>query len=148
SSFILHPSSFILFLRFRYTPHMPKYYTLHEANQTLTIIEPMLKEMMEIAMKIRENQPELWDLVRKSAGNGGNPHLSRLLVEFDHLDALFHQLQDMGVVVKDLIIGLIDFTALHNGREVYLCWKYGEGAIQFWHEIEAGFAGRQRIDWE
>ena len=69
-------------------------------------------------------------------------------MEFDHLDAMYHQVQDMGIEIKDLTIGLIDFTALRDGREVYLCWKYGEGEIQFWHEIEAGFAGRQIIDWE
>lgn len=127
---------------------MPKYYTLKEANEALTIISPMLKEMMAIGEKIRAKQPALWDLVQKSAGNGGNPELSRLLVEFDHLDALLHQIQDMGIEVKDLMIGLIDFVALKDGRDVYLCWKYGEGPIQFWHEIEAGFSGRQLIDWE
>lgn len=127
---------------------MPKYYTLKEANETLSIVRPMLKEMMGIGEKIRARQPELWAMVQKSAGNGGNPELSKLLVEFDHLDALLHQIQDMGIEVKDLTIGLIDFVGLKDGREIYLCWKYGEGDIQFWHEIEAGFAGRQLIDWE
>lgn len=127
---------------------MPKYYTLKEANETLNIVRPMLKEMMDIGEKIRARQPELWAMVQKSAGNGGNPELSKLLVEFDHLDALLHQIQDMGIEVKDLTIGLIDFVGLKDGREIYLCWKYGEGDIQFWHEIEAGFAGRQLIDWE
>jgi hypothetical protein len=127
---------------------MPKYYTLKEANETVNIVRPMLKEMMDIGEKIRARQPELWALVQKSAGNGGNPELSKLLVEFDHLDALLHQIQDMGIEVKDLTIGLIDFVGLKDGREIYLCWKYGEGEIQFWHEIEAGFSGRQLIDWE
>lgn len=127
---------------------MPKYYTLKEANETLKTVRPMLKEMMDIGEKIRARQPELWAMVQKSAGNGGNPELSKLLVEFDHLDALLHQIQDMGIEVKDLTIGLIDFVGLKEGREIYLCWKYGEGDIQFWHEIEAGFAGRQLIDWE
>ena len=127
---------------------MPKYYTLKEANETLNIVRPMLKEMMDIGEKIRARQPDLWAMVQKSAGNGGNPELSKLLVEFDHLDALLHQIHDMGIEVKDLTIGLIDFVGLKDGREIYLCWKYGEGDIQFWHEIEAGFAGRQLIDWE
>jgi hypothetical protein len=127
---------------------MPKYYSLKEANETLSIVRPMLKEMMDIGEKIRARQPDLWAMVQKSAGNGGNPELSKLLVEFDHLDALLHQIQDMGIEVKDLTIGLIDFVGLKDGREIYLCWKYGEGDIQFWHEIEAGFAGRQLIDWE
>jgi hypothetical protein len=127
---------------------MPKHYTLKEANETLEIVRPILKEMMDIGEKIRARQPELWSMVQKSAGNGGNPELSRLLVEFDHLDALLHQIQDMGIEVKDLTIGLIDFVAVKDGREIYLCWKYDEGRIQFWHEIEAGFQGRQLIDWE
>jgi hypothetical protein len=53
----------------------------------------------------------------------------------------------MGIKVKDLQVGLVDFPAWRDDHEVYLCWKYGEDDIQFWHEIEAGFAGRQPIDW-
>ena len=131
-----------------YTLVMPKYYTPEEANKALNIIRPMISEMMQIGEKIRAHQPELWDLVQKSAGNGGNPKLSKLLADFDRLDLLFYQIQDMGIEVKDLTIGLIDFVALHEDREVYLCWKYGEDSVQFWHEIETGFAGRQLIDWE
>ncbi|MBK8618120.1 MAG: DUF2203 domain-containing protein [Anaerolineales bacterium] len=127
---------------------MPKYYTPKEANEALTVVRPMVKEMMEISERIRARQPEFWSVVQKSAGNGGNPALSKLLPDFDRLDDLLHKMQDLGIEVKDLIIGLIDFTALHDGREVYLCWKFNEGSIQFWHEIEAGFSGRQLIDWE
>jgi hypothetical protein len=54
----------------------------------------------------------------------------------------------MGIEVKDLVSGLIDFPALKDDRVIYLCWKYNEGSVQFWHEVEAGFAGRQPIDWE
>ena len=108
----------------------------------------MVGEMMEISQRIRAHQPEIWAVVEKSAGNGGNPALSRMLPDFDRLDAILHKLQDMNIEVKDFSIGLIDFPALRDGGEVYLCWKYNEGRIQFWHEIEAGFAGRQLIDWE
>lgn len=127
---------------------MPKYYTPQEANNLLEIVRPMVGELMGIGERIRARQPEIWAVVEKSAGNGGNPELSRLLPDFDRLDALLHRLQDMGIEVKDLTTGLIDFPALKDGREIYLCWKYNEGLIQFWHEVEAGFAGRQPIDWE
>ena len=127
---------------------MPRYYTPKEANETLPKIRPLLQEMMQIGDKVRELQPELWAAVQKSAGNGGNPTLSKLLKDFDRLDALLHQIQDMGIQVKDLQTGLVDFPAWHDEHEVYLCWRYGEDDIQFWHEIEAGFAGRQPIDWE
>jgi hypothetical protein len=64
------------------------------------------------------------------------------------LDTLIHRLQDLGIEVKDIATGLIDFPALRDGRAIYLCWKYNEESIQFWHEMDAGFAGRQLIDWE
>ncbi len=127
---------------------MPRYYTPAEANNQLEIVRPLVGELMEIGQRIRAHQPEIWAVVEKSAGNGGNPALSRMLPDFDRLDAILHKLQDMSIEVKDLSIGLIDFPALRDGRVVYLCWKYNEGRIQFWHEIEAGFAGRQPIDWE
>lgn len=127
---------------------MPKYYTPAEANNLLEIVRPMVGELMEIGERIRVRQPEIWSVVEKSAGNGGNPELSKMLPDFDRLDAILHRLQDMDISVKDLAAGLIDFLAVKDGRAIYLCWKYGEGSVQFWHEIEAGFAGRQPIDWE
>jgi hypothetical protein len=127
---------------------MPKYYTPREANHLLEIVRPMVGELMEIVERVREHQPEIWAMVEKSAGNGGNPALSKILPDFDRLDAILHRLQDMDIEVKDLSIGLIDFPGVRDGRLICLCWKYGEGSIQFWHEIEAGFAGRQLIDWE
>ena len=103
---------------------------------------------MQIGERVRARGPEIWAMVEKSAGNGGNPELSKMLPDFDRLDEILHRLQDMEIEVKDLASGLIDFPALRDGTVVYLCWKHGEGSIQFWHEIEAGFAGRQPIDWE
>jgi len=131
-----------------YTRAMPKYYTPKEANETLIMVRPMIEELMRIAEKVRAHQPELWVMVQKSAGNGGNLELSKLLKDFDRLDELIHKVQDLGIQIKDLVIGLIDFSAWHEGREVYLCWQAGEGDIVYWHEVEAGFSGRQLIDWE
>ena len=62
------------------------------------------------------------------------------------LDKLLHRILDTGAQVKDINTGLLDFPALRNGHEVYLCWKYGEDQIAFWHEVDAGFAGRQPIE--
>lgn len=127
---------------------MPRYYIPKEANEMLPIIRPMALELMEISGRIRDHQPELWAVAQATAGNGGNPALSKILPDFDRLDVLLHQINDMGIEVKDLTIGLIDFPALYEGRVVYLCWKYGEESVQFWHELETGFSGRKRIDWE
>jgi len=125
---------------------MPQYFSLSEANDALKFIRPLMDEVQSIRQKILASQPEAWPAIEKSAGNGGNKALSALVQDFERLDALIHQILDTGVQIKDINLGLLDFSALRNGREVYLCWKYGEDDIAFWHEINAGFAGRQSID--
>jgi len=125
---------------------MSQYFTLQEANQTLISIRAWMDEIQTIRGEILVHQPEIWNVMEKSAGNGGNPTLSRMVKTFDRLDALIHNIQDTGVIIKDINTGLLDFPALKAEREVYLCWKHGEGDIAFWHEIEDGFAGRQSIN--
>lgn len=125
---------------------MTRYFTLSEANETLNSIRSLLDAIQEIRQTILQNQPEAWPAIEKSAGNGGNRALSNMVKDFEKLDALVHQIQDLGVLIKDINLGLLDFPALKDGREVYLCWQYGEGEIAFWHEVEAGFAGRQPIE--
>jgi hypothetical protein len=127
---------------------MPRYFTLQEAQRTLEYIRPMMEEVVEICRGIIADQPEIWPAIERAAGNGGNAALSRLARDFDQLDDLLHRVQATGVLIKDIETGLLDFPALKDGREVYLCWKHGEDAIQYWHETDAGFAGRQRIDWK
>jgi hypothetical protein len=125
---------------------MPRYFTLEEANEALIVIRPLMDEVQALRTKILSSQPEAWSAIEKSVGNGGNRALSKMIQDFDQLDALVHQILDTGVLIKDVNVGLLDFPAIRHGREVYLCWQYGEGEIAFWHEVEAGFAGRQPID--
>lgn len=125
---------------------MPQFFTLGEANQALKVIRPLMDEVQAIRQKILANQPEAWPAIEKSAGNGGNRALSDMVQDFEKLDALIHQIQDTGAQIKDINTGLLDFSALKEGREVYLCWQYGEEDIAFWHEVEAGYAGRQPIE--
>lgn len=125
---------------------MPRYFTLQQAQETLATIRPLMDEIQAIRKEILARQPDVWPVVEKSAGNGGNQTASKLVQEFERLDALIHQVQDTSVLFKDINLGLLDFPALKSGREVYLCWKYGEDDIAFWHEINAGYAGRQPIE--
>jgi hypothetical protein len=125
---------------------MPRYFTLQEANETLNLIRPLMDEIQRIRQKVLKHQPEAWPAIERSAGNGGNRALSNLVPDFETFDALVHEIQDFDVLIKDVNQGLLDFPALKDGREVYLCWQYGEGEIAFWHEVEAGFAGRQSIE--
>lgn len=125
---------------------MPQFFTLEEASKTLEVIRPFMEEIVLISRKIITNQPEIWPAIEKSVGNGGNATLSKLVWDFEKLDSLLHRVQETGALVKDMSSGLLDFPAIRNGQEVYLCWKVGEEKIEYWHEIEAGFAGRQSIE--
>jgi hypothetical protein len=125
---------------------MPRYFTVEEANTALIIIRPIMEEIQTIRLKVLERQPEVWPVLQKAAGNGGSHEASLLALNFEQLDKLVHQILDMGVILKDINAGLLDFPSIRDDHEVYLCWLYGEEQIEFWHEIDAGFAGRTPID--
>jgi hypothetical protein len=124
---------------------MAQYFTLEEANATLNVVRPLVEQILSIRQAILDRQPEVWPALEKAAGNGGGPAASLLAVEFDRLDALVRKIHALGVQLKDINLGLLDFPALREGREVYLCWKYGEDEIRYWHEVDAGFSGRQPL---
>lgn len=123
-----------------------RYFTLPEANSALDTIRPVIAEILSIRSSILEHRPDIWPAIERSAGNGGNATLSRVAQDFQRLDALVHRILGTGAQIKDINSGLLDFPAWRADHEVCLCWKYGEDAIRFWHEIEAGFAGRRPID--
>ena len=124
----------------------PHYFSLEEANSALEIIRPMMEEIQSLRSNIMAHQPDVWPAIERSAGNGGNPALSKLVKDFERLDDLLHGILATGAQVKDVKTGLLDFPAWRNDHEVCLCWKYSEEKIAFWHEIEDGFAGRHSID--
>ena len=125
---------------------MTQYYSVDEANAALLVIQPLMADIMRIRQHVLEHQPEIWPVIQKAAGNGGSKIASLIALEFGRLDDYVHQIQDMGVIIKDLDTGLLDFPALRNRHEVYLCWKFGEESVLFWHEIDDGFAGRQPLE--
>lgn len=124
---------------------MPRYFTLEEANSTLESIRPAVEEIMRIHASILRRQPEAMPAVERAAGNGGSRAASLLVPEFDRLRELVQQVQTQGVLIKDMGTGLLDFPSIRDGREVYLCWLHGEDSIGFWHDVDAGFAGRQPL---
>jgi hypothetical protein len=121
-------------------------FTLDDARALL----PQVKALMHAAQLARQElirlEPEIWPAVRKAVTNGGSKESAAALPAFQQIEAGIRSIIALGVHVKDVESGLVDFPARREGREIYLCWKYGEDDISFWHEVEAGFAGRQRID--
>lgn len=124
---------------------MPRYFTTEQANEALVVIKPMVAEILEIRQIILERQPDIWPSLQKAVGNGGSKAASQVALEFARMDTLVRQIQASGALLKDLNIGLLDFPSLREGREVYLCWRYGEDSVQYWHDLDSGYAGRQKL---
>jgi hypothetical protein len=123
----------------------PRLFTVDEAREAIRLIRPLVGEILQIRADVLSRQPELWTAMQRAAGNGGSVELSRLAKDFDRLDQLVHRILDSGAEIKDLGEGLIDFRASRHDQTVYLCWKYGEDDLAFWHDMEAGFSGRKPL---
>ena len=124
---------------------MTKYFTPEEANLALPQVRLLVAQVMQAREIIIAAQPELWPVLEKSIGNGGSKQAGELLTEFQRVEQGVKSLQAIGCVLKDMSIGLVDFPALRDGREVLLCWKYDEPEVLFWHDLQSGYQGRKRL---
>src|SRR4029077_12476487 len=131
-----------------------KTFTLEEAHTLLPVLRSLLKRSMEGKRLIERVEKELQDLKHRILLSGGLmvdvPAVARRRAERDKAmqeikDALA-EIDAIGVQVKDLDIGLLDFPCAVGDEIVLLCWKYGEEKIEFWHGMEEGFRGRKPID--
>lgn len=122
-----------------------KHFTLEEARQLLPLIRPAVARAMDLRKDMTRRRDEVKQLAENAANNSGSPtgtvYVERLLA----LRACVEQIRSSGCLLKSVQEGLVDFPHLKDGREVYLCWRYGEDDIEYWHEVEAGFAGRKPI---
>jgi len=131
---------------------MAKLFTREEAEALLPQVKPLLLEIQALGHEIAEHEAHLHVDQTKLMSNGHKPPADTETLRTEvrllnrRIRANVDAILDMGVIVKDLVEGLIDFPSLLHGREVYLCWKLGEEGIHWWHEIEAGFTGRQPLD--
>jgi hypothetical protein len=124
---------------------------IHERHYTLDEASELLPGMVDLLGRMRAARDRLGDTEAREAlseagptNGGGDP--GRTVSEgFLELRDSVAQLQALEVQVRDLDRGLIDFPSLRDGREIYLCWEEGEDAIRFWHEPDAGFAGRRPL---
>jgi hypothetical protein len=133
---------------------MPRYFTLDEARQQLPAVQTAMREGLEAKKSLATAEEEHRAMVERIMLSGGmnvdQTAASRAREQRDansaKLKRMFEAFEELGVLVKDLDVGLADFPALYRGKEVYLCWRMGEPDIGFWHPVEEGFAGRRAID--
>ena len=122
-----------------------RHFTVDEANATLKILRPIVAGMLEARQAIVDARPEVWPVLEKAVGNGGSRKAGELIGEFERVQRAAQRIASLGIHLKDINTGLVDFPAFRDGREVYLCWRYDEPSVSHWHELEAGFAGRQPL---
>jgi hypothetical protein len=129
-----------------------KYFTLAEANATLPLVRSILRDVTELAQQLRDRHERLVRLRKDDSappGEAYNEELEQIEAAFardrEQMESFEQELRELGIELKDYFTGLIDFPALMDGREVYLCWRLGEAHVAFWHELDAGFAGRQPV---
>jgi hypothetical protein len=130
-----------------------RYFTLEEANAALTEVRPVATRMVDLRGHHLAAIDRRDDLGARIGSNGGGISASDIVeldAEIDQLaaalEACVDRLNELGVQVKDIDSGLLDFPALRGGEEVLLCWRVGEGAVEYWHGLDEGFAGRKPVD--
>ena len=115
-----------------------KYFTPAEARNTLPLVRKIVKDILDTSREMRMIADEIGGRVEK------DPRIQKMA---DDIENFMMELEEIGCYFKDwnFQIGLVDFPAIIEGKEVFLCWKSDEDDIMYYHETEAGFAGRKII---
>lgn len=126
-----------------------KLFSVDEANALV----PRLALLIE---RLQRGARRLDDEVRAEAATSGSDAADLTTEELlrrrpaartvvEELDATVHEIQECGAELKDIRLGLVDFSAERGGEQVYLCWQYGEPEVAFWHRLDSGFGGREPL---
>jgi hypothetical protein len=129
-----------------------RFFTADEANALLPAVRPLVEAMVEARRRLLVALERRDRLAGSIGGNGGGvkpgePGLLQAEVEEAAREVAhcIDEIHQLGVVVKDVDRGLVDFPAVRDGEEVLLCWRLGEEEIGYWHGLEEGFAGRKEL---
>lgn len=128
---------------------MQRLFTVDEANRTLPLVRRIVEDVVRQHRIWREKILEL-DLVASSS-RAEEPRLRAEVLEREaqelasEIDGYQKELEDLGIQLKDRRLGLVDFPSDLGGKRVLLCWRLGETEVQFWHEEDAGYSGRQPL---
>ena len=129
-----------------------RYFTLEEAEELVSWLEETFQSLAPLRQRIDKLNDKISELQKNMHSNGGGSADEQLATHRDNLDKTsrliderIQSIHELGVLVKSIQYGLVDFPSIREGREVYLCWRTGEMEIKFWHEVDVGFAGRQPI---
>lgn len=126
-------------------PGHSRHYTLEEANAALPRVRELIDTLRSASDRLGDREARE-ALSEATPGNGGGDAGRTVSEGFLAMREAMLELREREVVLRDLHRGLVDFPALRDGREIYLCWEEGEDEIGWWHEPEAGFGGRRPLE--
>jgi hypothetical protein len=121
-----------------------KHYALDEAHAALPQVRECLERLREAQAVVSDEQARE-ALARAAAESGGGFPNREVAEALGAWQATIAELDAAQIVLRDIARGLVDFPALRDGEEIYLCWQEGEERIAFWHDPESGFAGRRPL---
>ena len=122
-----------------------QYFTVEEANALLPEIDILMDQLQIRRSRMLKLRREIVQLLEVQESDIGGSVASSLVSDFIAIERLMNEIRSHGCLIKDLNTGLVDFLSTRDGREVYLCWRYGEPRIEFYHELHTGFKNRQQI---
>ena len=128
-----------------------KVFSLEEANNTLPYVRRIVGDIVDEYKRWKDSISKYELLAADSKAEEGESDDQIALREHvdtvaRRLNSLIEELTNVGCVFKGFDDGLVDFHSTLDGRDIYLCWKFGEPEIQYWHEIDSGFASRQALE--
>jgi hypothetical protein len=125
---------------------------VHERHFSREEADALLPQLTALLSQLQEAKDELTDteaheaLSEAAPANGGGEQGRQVGTAFLEVRRLLETVERAGIVLRDIDRGLVDFPALMDGREVYLCWELGEDEVAYWHELEGGYGGREPLD--
>jgi len=122
-----------------------KLFTVEEANILLPELRTRLVSIRRERGRLNRLEPEIKRAAERATEGGGSVFGSQYVMALNRIMGDAQAIEEMGVQIKDFDRGLCDFPHLREGRVVLLCWQNGEDRIEWWHEVEGGFAGRQPL---
>jgi hypothetical protein len=123
----------------------PRYFTVEEANELLPQIRPLVAEIIDRRGRIVRGRRDVVEFLRQEPSDIGGAGPSALVQDFIAIERLARQIRRHGCILKDLNNGLVDFLAERDGREVYLCWRFGEPRVEFFHDLHTGYMSREHL---
>jgi hypothetical protein len=122
-----------------------RHFSREEANALLPQLTALLSQLQEAKGELTDTEAHE-ALSEAAPTNGGGEQGRQVGVAFLEVRRILETVERAGIVLRDIDRGLVDFPALMDGREVYLCWELGEDDVGYWHDLEGGYGGREPLD--